>query len=134
MSTLLEIVESALTEHELHYYTRTNETDGVVYLDMGGETIVIEANEEGEYVRIRCCLSLTLKDEAKLQQAYQMVNAWNMERITKYYMDRDGDLIIEKLIDTDDGMFNDAIFNAGFGRVVSALREAKGPMMKLCFC
>ena len=134
MSTLLKIVESALTEHEMHYHTRTVESGGIVSLTMGGASISIAVDEESAVVRILGSMTLELPDEAKLQQAYQMVNEWNMENITKYYLDSDGDLTVEWYIDADDGMFSPAIFNAGFGRVAVALREAKAPMMKLCYC
>lgn len=134
MSNLMEITQTALAEENLHTYKYAADPENVIRLNVYGSQVAIGVDGEREIVRIQCVLSLGLTDEAKLQQAYQMVNQWNMENQTKYYMDSDGDLVLEWNMDADGGLFGKTILMAGLARVSAGLREAKAPIMKLCYC
>lgn len=129
MSKFIEIVKSALDEHKLNYYSYDSDSDEVVRLNINGANMAIGA--DNSFVRIQCNLSLSFNDEDMLQQAYQLVNQWNMENIVKYYMDSDGDLVMEWNIDVNGDSFNEAIFMAGFSRIFTALHESKEPILKL---
>lgn len=127
MSKMIEIAESVLNKNELHYVKVNPE---VIHLQMSGATIAIAADEERSVVKIQGYISVGLEGD-KLTEAYKLVNEWNCDHVVKYYIDNDGDMMTEWFIDTEDGAFNEMVFNAGFGRIVSALREAKEPVMKL---
>lgn len=130
MNTKIEIIESALNEHDLHYATVA---PGVIQLGMGGGTISIAVQEEKDFVKLQGFLSVGLEGD-KLKEAYELVNQWNYEYLTKYYIDKDGDLMVEWCIDTDGDAFNKEVFMCGFGRTAAAIRDAKEPMMKLRYC
>ena len=130
MNTNVEIIESALNEHELHYTTLK---PGIIHLWMAGTAIYIEVQEANNFVRLQGYISVGLEGD-KLKEAYKLLNQWNYEHITKYYIDEDGDLMVKWCMDTDEGAFNKAVFMAGLGRMASALRDAKEPMMKLRYC
>ncbi len=130
MNTNVEIIESALNEHELHY---TTVAPGIIHLGMAGSAISIEVQEEKNFVKLQGYMSVGLEGD-KLKEAYELLNQWNYEHITKYYIDEDGDLMVEWCMDTDEGAFNKEVFMAGFGRTAAALRDAKEAMMKLRYC
>lgn len=130
MNTKIEIIESALNEHELHYKTAS---PGVIQLGMSGCTIAIVVEEENDFVKLLGYMSVGLEGD-KVKEAYALLNQWNYEHITKYYIDKYGNLMVEWSMDTVEGAFNKEVFMAGFGRMAAALRYAKEPMMKLRYC
>lgn len=95
-----------------------------------GGVIVLSADEEKKQFKVEG-YSPTAVPTEKRAAALEKVNDLNRRMSVKYYLDGDGDICVERYVDTDDMPLSRAVVSQTVGALAKGLKEGREEMMKI---
>ncbi len=92
--------------------------------------IVLSADEERKQFKVEG-YSTTAVPAAKRAAALEKVNDLNRRTSVKFYLDEDGDIRVERYVDTDDMPLSQEVVRQTVGALAKGLKEGREEMMKI---
>lgn len=127
MSTTMRVVLSALDSKEWKYETPREDVVIIRFGDING---MITVDDERNIIQGSAYCSVGIKDEQR-HAALDLINRFNKDKISKYYLDDDGDIRTEATADTDGGIANEAIVLALVARVIGGMQDIHEDIMRV---
>lgn len=92
--------------------------------------IVLSADEEKKVFKVEG-YSTTAVPTAKRAAALEKVNDLNRRTSVKFYLDEDGDIRVERYVDTDDMPLSREVVRQTVGALAQGLKDGREEMMKI---
>ncbi|MBR2328554.1 MAG: YbjN domain-containing protein [Clostridia bacterium] len=126
-AAMLDTIVEGLRAADIKF---TQDGDKVITEWTEDRVVVLSADEEKKQFKVEG-FSRTGVPTAKRAAALEKVNDLNRRTSVKFYLDEDGDIRVERYVDTDDMPLSRAVVCLTVGSLAKGLEEGREEMMKI---
>lgn len=126
-AAMLDTIVEGLRAADIKF---TQDGNSVITKWTEGRVIVLSADEEKKVFKVEG-YSTTAVPTAKRAAALEKVNDLNRRTSVKFYLDEDGDIRVERYVDTDDMPLSREVVRQTVGALAQGLKDGREEMMKI---